>query len=150
MSDTKLTATSPSARQGVPHIALIGCGRWGRNWARNLAELGVLRAVCDPSPSVLEGVRLLYPDTAAVPHVETILRDREITACVVATPAMLHFEVARQVLEAGKDVLVEKPLAMTASDGEALAELAAAHRRGLMVGHILEYHPAVEKLRELV
>jgi len=134
----------------TPHVALIGCGRWGRNLARNLADLGVLRAVCDPNPVVLEGVRALYPGLQTVPGVETILADPVITACVVAVPAVQHFELARQVLEAGKDVLVEKPLAMRASEGHSLVELADARRRVLMVGHVLEYHPAIETLRELI
>jgi UDP-2-acetamido-3-amino-2,3-dideoxy-glucuronate N-acetyltransferase len=134
----------------TPQIALIGCGRWGRNLARNLADLDVLRAVCDPNPVVLKGARVLYPDVDVVPDVHAILSDPAITACVVAVPAMLHFELARQVLEAGKDVFVEKPLAMKASEGRALVDLAAANQRVLMVGHLLEYHPGIEKLRELV
>ena len=150
MTNSKLTPRGPATHQRAPHIALIGCGRWGRNLARILADLRVLRTVCDPNPVVLEGIRVLYPDVDVVPNVDALLEDPAITACVVAAPAMLHFDLARRVLEAGKDVLVEKPLAVTASDGEALVALAARHRRVLMVGHILEYHPAVESLRELV
>jgi len=139
----------PAPRR-APHVALIGCGRWGRNLARVLADLGVLRAVCDPDPVVLDGVRVRYPGVQAMTDVESALADPGVAACVVAVPALQHFDVARQVLEAGRDVLVEKPLAMTAGEGESLVAVAAARTRVLMVGHILEYHPAVEKLRELV
>lgn len=133
-----------------PNIALIGCGQWGRNLARNLAALGALRAVCDSNPVVLEGVRTLYPDVIVTRDPGGILQDSEIEACVIATPAASHSELARQALEAGKDVLVEKPLALTVRDGEALVELAEQRGRILMVGHLLEYHPAIEKLREMV
>lgn len=133
-----------------PNIALIGCGQWGRNLARNLAALGVLRAVCDSNPGVLEEVRTLYPEVTVTVDPSAVLEDSEIEGCVVATPSAFHFELARQALQAGKDVLVEKPLALTVREGEALVELAEKRRRILMVGHLLEYHPATEKLLELV
>lgn len=131
-------------------VALIGCGQWGRNLARNLAALGALRAVCDPNPVVLEGVRSLYPDVVVTPHPTALLRDPEVTACVIATPSAFHYSLARQAIEAGKDVFVEKPLALTVREGEALVELAEARGLVLMVGHVLEYHPAVARLRSLV
>ena len=132
-----------------PTIALIGCGQWGRNLARNLAALGALRAVCDSNPVTLEGVRALYPDVTVARESGGLLEDPEIEGCVIATPAAHHAALARQALEAGKDVFVEKPLALTVREGEGLVELAEKRGRILMVGHLLEYHPAIEKLREL-
>ena len=133
-----------------PNIALLGCGQWGRNLARNLASLGVLRGIADSNPVLLEGVRALYPAVMVTGEASALLKDPGIDACVIATPAALHFEMARLALEAGKDVFVEKPLALTVREGESLVALAERHRRILMVGHLLEYHPATEKLRELV
>lgn len=133
-----------------PNIALIGCGQWGRNLARNLAALGALRAVCDSNPVILEGARALYPEVTVTRDPREVLGNPEIEGCVIATPVALHFDLARQALQAGKDVFVEKPLAMTVKEGEALVELAERGRRILMVGHLLEYHPAVEKLREFI
>ena len=133
-----------------PSVALIGCGHWGRNLARNLAQLGALKVVSDADPVLLEGIRALYAGVAVTLDTAAVLRDPSVDACVIATPPMSHFDLARQAMEAGKDVFVEKPLALTVRDGEALVALAERHGRILMVGHILEYHPAIEKLRELV
>jgi UDP-2-acetamido-3-amino-2,3-dideoxy-glucuronate N-acetyltransferase len=134
----------------VPRVALIGCGQWGKNLARNLHRLGALAAVCDANPVLLEGVRSMYPDVATTTDAPTVFGDPAVAACVVATPAARHAELVEQALAAGKDVFVEKPLALTVGDGERLVRLAEARGRVLMVGHLLEYHPAVERLRELV
>ncbi len=134
----------------IARVGLLGCGQWGRNLARNLAALGVLRGIADSNPVLLEGVRSLYPDVTVTEDASAVLKDPDIDACVIATPVALHFEMARQALEAGKDVFVEKPLALTVKEGEALVALAEKQGRVLMVGHLLEYHPATEKLRELV
>ena len=134
----------------MPKVALIGCGQWGRNLARNLAALGALAAVSDPSPVVLEGVRALYPGVTVTPDPANVFADPSIEAVVVATPAAFHYGMARHAIEAGKHVMVEKPLALTVAEGQSLVELAERRGRLLMVGHLLEYHPAVEKLRLLV
>ena len=128
-------------------VGLLGCGQWGRHLARNFAALGVLRAVSDPDPLVIRTVREQYPAVAATDDGGTLLDDPALSALVIATPAALHFELARRALEAGKDVFVEKPLALTVKDGEALVELAERRGRILMVGHVLEYHPAIDRLR---
>ena len=133
-----------------PNIALLGCGQWGRNLARNLAGLGVLGGIADSNPVLLEGARTLYPDITMMADVGAVLDDQGFDAVVIATPAALHFEMARRALESGKDVFVEKPLALTVKEGEVLVETADRAGRILMVGHLLEYHPAAEKLRELV
>ena len=132
-----------------PRVALIGCGQWGRNLARNFAGLGSLDTICDSDAAAVERLRSACPDVRVAPNLDAILADATIDACVVATPAATHFELAQRVLAAGKDALVEKPLALTVAEGEALVALAERERRILMVGHVLEYHPAIEALRAL-
>jgi UDP-2-acetamido-3-amino-2,3-dideoxy-glucuronate N-acetyltransferase len=138
------------AGKPAPSVGLIGYGQWGRNLARNLAALGALRVVCDGDASARETARRHHPAALSAPDPAAVLADPSIDAVVVATPAVAHVALARQALEAGKDVFVEKPLALTVDDGHALVELAQARGRVLMVGHVLEFHPAVERLRELV
>lgn len=130
-------------------VSVIGCGYWGRNLVRNFHQVGALQLVCDTTE---EGRRSA---AAAAPGCE-IASDPEaamlspIPAVVIATPAETHFALARRALKAGKDVFVEKPLALTWEEGRQLVELARWGRRILMVGHVLEYHPGILKLRELV
>lgn len=133
-------------------VALVGYGYWGPNLARNLAVLpGVeLRAICDPTPERLADAARHYPAAACVASHDDVMRDAAIDAVVVATPASSHADLARQALIAGKHVLVEKPLAMTARDCEELGRLAAARGRTLMVGHTFLYNAAVRWLREHV
>jgi len=131
-------------------LALLGYGYWGRNLARNFAALGVLGAVGDPNPKALDEVKAAHPGVRTTSDWGELVDNPAIDACVIAPPAALHFELARRALEAGKDVFVEKPLALNVKEGEALVELASRHHRILMVGHLLEYHPAVERLSSLV
>jgi predicted dehydrogenase len=135
------------ARVGV---ALVGCGYWGKNLARNLYQMGHLDWVCDASPKVLTSIRQTYRGVRTAPDAERALRDPKVKAVALAAPAAQHYALARQALAAGKDVFVEKPLALRVPEAEELVALAARRKRVLMVGHILEYHPAVLKLKELV
>ena len=134
----------------TPGVALLGCGQWGRNIARNLAALGALRVVHDPDAEAVRTALALSPGTSVCDDLDRIFADPDVRACVIATPAALHAGLARRALDAGKDVFVEKPLALTVAEGEDL--VARADERGaiLMVGHLLEYHPGVERLRSLV
>lgn len=132
------------------NVAAVGNGYWGKNLVRNFFELGALRTVCDGDPLVEANVRAKYPELAFCRDYAEVLLDDDIHAVVLATPAALHFDMAKRGLEAGKDVFVEKPLALSAAEGAELVELAAKHGRILMVGHILQYHPAVVKLKELI
>jgi UDP-2-acetamido-3-amino-2,3-dideoxy-glucuronate N-acetyltransferase len=134
----------------TPRIALIGCGHWGRNLARNLAALGVLATISDRNTALLEDCGRQYRGVRLENDPASVFRDPTIDACVIAAPAALHFDLARHALAAGKDVFVEKPLALTVKEGEQLVELAERGGRILMVGHLLEYHPAIAKLRQLV
>lgn len=131
-------------------VAVIGCGQWGRNLVRNLAELEALVAVCDEAPAALEWVQKRYPNIRLIPCVEEVFADPEVHAVVIATPSGTHASLARRALEAGKDVFVEKPLALTTDEGKVLVDLARRYGRILMVGHISEYHPAATRLREFV
>lgn len=137
-------------QENYPQVALIGCGQWGKNLARNLTSFGALKMICDTNPVVIEGIRGLYPSVRITSQVNDVLADPTIQGCVIATPPALHYDLSRQVVMAGKDVFVEKPLALTVKDGEALVELAEREKRILMVGHLLEYHPAVVRLGELI
>jgi UDP-2-acetamido-3-amino-2,3-dideoxy-glucuronate N-acetyltransferase len=131
-------------------IALVGCGYWGHHLARNLHQLGQLVTVCDRDPRVLAGIRAAYGGVKAVARLESVLEDRAVAAVAIAAPAAQHAALARQALAAGKDVFVEKPLALTVREAEELVALGEARKRVLMVGHLLEYHPAIRKLAALV
>lgn len=133
-----------------PSIAVVGCGQWGRHHVRNFAELGVLRWVCDRDEAALAAAGRRYCGLRLTVQFADVLADPEVAGVVLATPASLHAAQARAALEAGKDVLVEKPLALSYGDACELVALAEARGRILMVGHVLEYHPAVTLLERLV
>lgn len=135
-------------------IAVMGAGAWGRNIVRTLGELGHLAAVCDPSGACLEAARKLVGDQGRgirwTSRPEEILHDPEIAGVMVATPAETHYAVGKKVLAAGKDLFVEKPLTVDLKEGEKLVKAAETAGKILMVGHLLEYHPAILKLHELI
>jgi UDP-2-acetamido-3-amino-2,3-dideoxy-glucuronate N-acetyltransferase len=131
-------------------VATVGMGYWGGNLVRSFHELGALGVICDTDPSRAPAARERYPDVPFVPDYAAVLADRTVTAVALATPAATHHAMARLALEAGKDVFVEKPLALHVDEGEDLVALADKGERILMVGHVLRYHPAVLKLDELI
>jgi UDP-2-acetamido-3-amino-2,3-dideoxy-glucuronate N-acetyltransferase len=133
-----------------PSLALLGCGYWGKNLARNLHQLGSLVWVCDPDPAILKTVKASYPGVRTARAFDRVLEDKGVKAVVIAAPAEQHHTLAKRALLSGKDVFVEKPLALRVEDAQELVELAARRKRVLMVGHILEYHPAIRKLKDLV
>ena len=134
----------------LPGVAVVGCGYWGKNLVRNFAQLRALRTICDANQATLQAQARLYPGVDLASRFEDVLADDTIQALVLATPAALHYAQAKQAILSGKDLLVEKPLALRYHEGRELVEL--AHTRGtiLMVGHVLEYHPAVTLLRDIV
>ncbi len=134
----------------APNVAVVGNGYWGKNLVRNFSELGALHTVCDEKALVETDTRAKYPQAAYRKDYEDVLLDDQIRGVVLATPAVLHYDMAKRALLAGKDVFVEKPLALTVSEGSELVDLAIGKGRILMVGHILQYHPAVRKLKELI
>lgn len=131
-----------------PKIAVIGCGYWGKNLVRNFQELGHLAMVCEQHLPNQETARSLAPEAALVESFEEVLA-ADVDGVVIATPAVTHHPLATQALKAGKDVFVEKPLALHREQGEELVAL-AGDRQILMVGHILEYHPACIAMESLL
>jgi predicted dehydrogenase len=131
-------------------IALLGCGYWGKNHARNLHALGVLKLVCDPSAAGQELAKELAPTAEVHADPEYALQREDIDAVVIATPAETHCDLALKAFAAGKHVLVEKPMALTYSDALRMNTDAQARGLVLMVGHLLEYHPAITKIKELL
>jgi predicted dehydrogenase len=133
-------------------IGLVGAGKWGGNWLRTLAGLPDvhLRWCCDLNESLLARVRGQYPDVSTTTSFDDLLRDPATEGVVLATIAPTHFSLARKALLAGKHVLVEKPMTLTTADAAELTRLAARHDRVLMVGHLMEYHPAVPAIRRLI
>ncbi|MDP2167619.1 MAG: Gfo/Idh/MocA family oxidoreductase [Thermodesulfovibrionales bacterium] len=131
-------------------VGLVGLGYWGKNLLRNLYELNSLKMACDSDYNTVMERKEQFPGIEYTTSLEEMLARKDIRAVVVATPAVTHYAVVKQFLLAGKDVFVEKPLALTAGEGEELVGLAKKHGRVLMVGHILQYHPAVIKLKEMV
>jgi len=134
----------------APNVAVIGFGYWGKNLIRNFHELGALRAICDADPDREALVAEKYPGVVFTPSLDAILADDAIDAVAIATPAVTHFDVARRAMEAGKDVFVEKPLAVSVEHGRELVDIAGRTGRILMVGHILRYHPAVIALIRMI
>ena len=131
-------------------LAVVGAGSWGRNHLRNFAELGALRAICDSNEDVLAKFRQAYPGVRAYANLDQVLSDPEIEAVVLATPASEHHRGAQAALAAGRHVLVEKPLALSVNHAEELHRMAQERCLVLMVGHLLEYHPAFVRLKGLV
>lgn len=130
-------------------ICVVGAGRWGKNHVRTLHELGALAAVADRSEATRAEIARQFPK--AVIHAdfaEAIERDYD--GYVIATPAETHFDLARRVVERGRPVLVEKPLTLRAADAHELNRLATQKNVSLMVGHVLLFHPAIRKIKELI
>jgi predicted dehydrogenase len=130
-------------------VGVIGCGYWGKNLVRNFAQLGALRIVCDTHEAGRKMAGDIAPNAEVVANIDQVL-NAQVDGVVIATPAETHFELTRQALQAGKDVLCEKPLALTYEQGAELVRLAEHQDRILMVGHVLEYHPGIKRLLELV
>jgi predicted dehydrogenase len=133
-------------------IGVVGLGYWGPNLARNFNAIEGSEVVwcCDPDESARERTAAIVPGVRMTERIEDLLEDESLDAIALATPVPTHAELALRVLEAGKHCFVEKPLAQSSADAASTALAAAASGRTLMVGHLLEYHPAVRKLKELV
>ena len=131
-------------------VGQVGLGNWGKNLVRNLAELAELTWLCDGNEDVAAAVAARYPEARLTHSFADLLADETLDAVVIATPVPTHHELAKQALEAGKHVFVEKPPAMRSGEMEELVALARARGLVLMPGHLLLYHPGVRKLKELV
>ncbi|MBI3610059.1 MAG: Gfo/Idh/MocA family oxidoreductase [Nitrospirae bacterium] len=134
----------------VPQVAVIGTGYWGKNLVRNFYDLRVLVGICDSDESKLHTFKKQYPECLSFKSYEQVLKNNAIRALAIATPAETHGDLVRRALLAGKDVFVEKPLCLSIEEGQELVTLAKERGCVLMVGHLLWYHPAILKLKELI
>jgi UDP-2-acetamido-3-amino-2,3-dideoxy-glucuronate N-acetyltransferase len=137
-------------KEGVTQVAVVGAGYWGKNLVRNFHGLNALGAICDSDSERLDSFAQQYPAAKFFRAYSDVLRDQSIRAVAIATPAESHADRVKEALLAGKDVFVEKPLCLSVEEGEGLVALAKKNDRILMVGHLLWYHPAVLKLKELI
>ena len=130
------------------NIAVIGCGHWGKNLVRNFSELKVLSSICDPNKETAQKFSQLY----GVNHLDydEIINDASIEGIVLAVPASLHAPMAIKAMNAGKNIYVEKPLAMNQSEAKRMIDVANEKNVHLMVGHLLQYHPVFVALRKLI
>jgi len=132
------------------NLAVIGCGQWGMNHVRIWYDLKCLRVICDVDSKRLQEVHSQYPDIDITSDPFSVIQRKDIDAVVIATPPKTHATLAIESLQAGKDVLVEKPMALTVKEAKMMVETATRLNRILMVGHVLLYHPAFQKLCELI
>jgi predicted dehydrogenase len=133
-------------------VGVVGLGYWGPNLARNLAAIPgcELAWLCDPDDAARGRLAGAFPGVRATAELGELLGDPRLDAVMLATPVPTHAELAVEVLRAGKHCFVEKPLATTSADAERAIAAAAGSRGILMVGHLLEYHPAVVRLKALI
>ena len=141
--------TRRSKHAKLASVAVIGAGYWGRNLVRNFHNLGSLKLICDKNQSLLADLKSQYANIETCLALTDVLTREDITGVVVSTPAETHFNLARESLLAGKNVLVEKPLVLHEKEGEELISLSAEKNRVLMVGHLLQYHPVFVRLKEM-
>jgi len=139
-----------STQNHKPRIAVVGSGYWGKNLVRNFHHLGVLHTICESDPDTLRSLRKQYPGVQCVGAFSDVLAQSDIDGIAISTPASSHASQVRESLLSGRDVYVEKPLCLSEEEGSEINQLAKASNRILMVGHILWYHPAILKLKDLI
>ena len=141
-----------SGARAPVRVGVVGLGYWGPNLARNFSAIGgcELRWLCDPSEERRARAARAFPATRATGELSELLADPELDAVALATPVPTHAQLATAVVQAGKHCFVEKPLATTAADAAQTVQAAEQAGRILMVGHLLEYHPAVDRLKALI
>lgn len=130
-------------------VCVIGAGRWGKNHIKTLAGLKALGGIVETRPKVRSELESIYPDVNVFDTVEAALK-KPFHGYTVATPAETHFEIGMKVLQAGKHVLIEKPITLKADEAKTLKETAEKQQVNLMVGHVLLFHPAIRKMKELI
>ncbi|MFC1671534.1 Gfo/Idh/MocA family protein [Planctomycetota bacterium] len=134
------------------NVAVIGAGHWGRNLVRNFNQVSgaKLYAICDLDEKIRQGMSKLYPEAKIFSDYDKLLADPDLTAVVIASPAPYHYEMGMAALRAGKHAFIEKPLALKGTHAAELCSLAGGNRLKIMVGHLLIYHPAIRKMKELI
>ena len=141
--------TNKAKKKDVPSVAVVGSGYWGKNLIRNFHNLGALKLICEKNNTLLDNFREQYPGIETCLAFNDVIRNDEIDAVVVSTPAETHYRLAREALLAKKHVYVEKPLVLNENEGRELIALAEENNRRLMVGHLLQYHPVFVHLKGL-
>ena len=129
---------------------MCGIGNWGKNHARHFHDLGALKGLCDSNRETLKSLAEVYHEVRITPDFSEILADSSIDAVVLAVPTFDHHAFAKSALLSGKHVFVEKPMAIRASEAEELCVIARRKKLKLMVGHLLLYHPAILKMKEII
>lgn len=134
------------------NVGVVGIGGWGKNLARNYSQIpeARLRYMCDVDERRLEALQIQLRADRTTQNFEELLEDPALDAVVIATPGPTHYDLCKQALLAGKDVYVEKPFVLSVKEAEELVLLAERENRVLMVGHLLEYHPVVQKLKSMI
>ena len=134
------------------NVAVVGVGGWGKNLARNYSQIpeANLKYICDLDEKKLKTAKSQYQPEKVTTRFDDLIEDAELDAIVIATTGPSHFALCKKGLLAGKDVYVEKPMVLSVKEAEELVKLADQHKRILMVGHLLEYHPVVQKLKEMI
>jgi predicted dehydrogenase len=134
----------------MARIAQIGIGRWGKNHLRNYVQLGAMELACDLDQKNIDAALQLYPDLKTTKNIEDVFNNPTIDGVVIATPASTHFALGKRALESGKHVFIEKPMVFKQSELEELIALSDKKKLVLMEGHLLMYHGAVNKMREVI
>ena len=132
------------------NICVIGAGYWGKNHIRTLYELGLLGGIVESDSTVLKRFSDQYPEVDTYDNIDYALQNEKIDGFTVATPAETHYGIAKEIIQSGKHVLVEKPLTLNIEDATKLVDLARTHNVNIMVGHVLLFHPAIQKIKKLI
>ena len=130
------------------NILLAGCGYWGKNLARNFHQLGSLRYISDPDQNLVVSICQEYGLESV--EFKDGLADERIEGVVIASPARLHAQMAIEAMESGKSVFIEKPLALSKHDAINMIECSKRNGVKIMVGHLMHYHPAFNKIKEII
>jgi len=134
------------------NVGVVGVGGWGKNLARNYYQMpdANLKYVCDLDEKKLQQMAKLYPGTQTTKDFNDLISDPDLHAIIISTNAPEHYSLGKSALEAGKDVYIEKPLVLKVDEAEDLIKIADRKKQILMVGHLLKYHPVVNKLKEMI
>jgi len=130
-------------------VCVVGAGRWGKNHIRTLHNSGNLGGIVEHDQKVLDSFKVPYPNTACFTGLDDAMK-HGFDGFTVATPAESHFDIARKIIESGHHILVEKPITMNSADALVLHELSTKNKVNLMAGHVLLFHPAFQKIKDLI
>ncbi len=132
------------------NICVVGAGYWGKNHIRTLNEQGLLGGIVESDSTVKKYIFDKYPEVDTYDNIDYALQNEKIDGFTIATPAETHYGIAKEIIQSGKHVLVEKPLTLNIEDAAKLVDLARTHNVNVMVGHVLLFHPAIQKIKKLI